>query len=92
MSQLLFHGFVAWLYVKFVAHNTWGYARHLFRRKSEDVTKLSDGSQDILLYRIWKIFSYFDWFPLEYLYLLMSFHQVRPFVCVGVVHIHTHDG
>ena len=21
----------------------------------------------------------------------MSFHRVRPFVCVGVVHIHTHD-
>ena len=91
MSQVLLHVFVAWFYVKFVAHNTCWYARHLFRGKSEDVMEFSDGSYDVLLDYIWKIFSNFDLFPLEYLYLLVSFHWVRPFVRVGVVHIHTHD-
>ena len=92
MSQVLFYGSVAWFYVKFMAHNAWWYARHLFRRKSEDVTEFSDGSQDILFYRLWKFFSYLDRLPLTHLYLLISFNRVRPFMCARVVHVYTHDG
>ena len=74
MSQLLLHRFVAWFYVKFVAHNTCWYARHFFRGKSEDVTEFNDVSYYLLLDCTWKVFSDFDLLPLEYLYLLVSFH------------------
>ena len=91
MSQLLLHGFVAWFYIKFMAHDTCRDARHFFRGKSKDVAELCKGGHDILPHWAREVLPYFDVFSFEYVYLFVSFYGARPFLRVGVLRIHAHD-